>query len=102
DLKGAADAEVRDVARPQAGDVLAGEPDFAGIRPELAVDHVEAGRLAGTVRADEREKLAATHGEAHLVDGAQAAEGFGQPFDLEDVHRAFHAAPQREIPPTMP
>ena len=30
----------------------------AGVGRKLAVDHVEAGRLAGAVRADQREKLA--------------------------------------------
>jgi len=44
-------------------------------RRELAIHHVEAGGLAGAVRADEGEELALAHREADVVDGAHAAEG---------------------------
>ena len=55
-------------------DCSAFEPDLAGVRRKLAVDHVEAGRLAGAVRADHGKEFAVLHVEAHVVDGAHAAE----------------------------
>ena len=54
------------------------EPDLAGVGRELAVDDVEAGRLAGAVGPDQGEEFAAPDVEADLVDGAHAAKGFRQ------------------------
>ena len=45
-------------ARPQADDVAAVEPHDAGVGRELAVQHVEAGALAGAVGTDQRQQLA--------------------------------------------
>ena len=45
-------------SRPQADQLAAGERHRAGVGRELAADHVEAGRLAGAVRADQRQHLA--------------------------------------------
>ena len=42
----------------QADQLAAAEPHRAGVGRELAADHVEAGRLAGAVRADQRQHLA--------------------------------------------
>src|SRR5947199_143707 len=44
-LKGAADAEPPNVARPQSDDAAIGEFDIAVIGRELPVDHVETGRF---------------------------------------------------------
>ena len=57
---------------------VAGERDGAGVRRELAVDEVEAGRLAGAVGSDQRDQLAGGDGERHVVDRAHAAEGLGE------------------------
>jgi len=44
------------------------------VRQELSVDHIEAGRLAGTVGSDQRQEFALADVEADIVDGAHAAE----------------------------
>src|SRR5262249_11304979 len=103
DLERASDAEAPDLARPEAGEILLLEPDLAGVRRELAVDHVEAGRFAGAVRADHGQELAAPDREAHVVDGAHAAEGFGQRADRQLAHvGVFRRGTSRAKPPTMP
>ena len=56
------------------GDVLAVEDDPARGRLVDAADQVEDRRLAGAVRADDREDLALLHVEADVVDGVDAAE----------------------------
>src|SRR5262249_47488616 len=75
----------------------------AGIRRQLAVDHVEAGGFAGAVRPDQREEFARREFECHIVDGAHAAERFRQARDREHAHgaalRGRHsaAAPARPL-----
>src|SRR5256885_2383424 len=86
------------MSRRSAGEVLLLDPDFAGVGRKLAVDHVEAGGLAGAVRADHGEKLAAPDVEAHLVDGAHAAERLRQRTDGQLAHAArFHRDAMREM-----
>src|SRR5438094_9723747 len=75
DLEGAPDALAPDLPRREAEDRFAAEQDFAGVRGELSVHHVEAGGLAGAVRSDEGEEFAAAHREADAIDRAHAAEG---------------------------
>ena len=75
DLKRAADAEAPDVARLPAGDAATGKLDVAGVRRELPVDHVEAGRFTRPIRADERQEFAFTDLEADVFDGVHTAEG---------------------------
>ena len=70
--------------------------DLAGIRRQLAVDDVEAGGLAGAVRADHGEELARADREADVADRAHAAEGLGQRRDLEHAHGARACARARE------
>ncbi len=60
-----------------------------GIRPQLPVEHVEAGRFAGAVRAEQREQLAALQIERDVVDRAHAAEAACQIADLQQA--AGHA-----------
>ena len=66
------------VARLPADQLDAVEPDRAGVGRELAVDHVEGGRLAGAVRADQRQQFAGGEVEADAVDGPHAAEGLAE------------------------
>src|SRR4051812_23242940 len=103
DLERAPDAAAPDFARLLAGEFGTLEPDLAGIGRELAVDHVEAGRFAGPVGADQGEKFAALDIERHVIDGADAAERLGQLANGEIAHEA---ALRREKslmkPPTMP
>ena len=50
-----------------------------------AGEHVEERRLAGAVRADQRDDLAARHGEVDVVDGDEAAELLADAARDEDV-----------------
>ena len=53
DLERAADAEARDVARRERGDVAPLEVDAAAVGLQVAGDHVDEGGLAGAVGADQ-------------------------------------------------
>src|SRR5262249_19267460 len=66
--------------------------DVTGIGHELAIDAVEASRLACTVRSDERDQLACGDRERHVVDGAHAAELLAQVFDAQGAHRRTRRA----------
>ena len=59
---------------PAARHVRAVDQDAAGGRLQAAGEQVEQRRLAGAVRADQAEQLAAPKRDRHAVDGAQAAE----------------------------
>src|SRR6218665_1841736 len=86
DLEGAAHALAPDLARLAAHELVAVERDRALVGLELAVDHVEGGRLAGAVGADEREQFAGRQLEADAVHGLHAAEGFAEVGDFEEAH----------------
>src|SRR5690606_38306906 len=73
-------AESGDSVRRRGGDVLAVEEEPARGRIVDAADQVEDGGLAGAVGADDGEDLAALHGEADVIDGADAAETDAQPL----------------------
>src|SRR6202050_3689253 len=45
-----------------------------GIGPVIAGDEIEARRLAGAVRPNERNRLAVADGKAQVLNGAQSAE----------------------------
>src|SRR5215510_1537113 len=89
DLKRAADAEAPDVARLRAGDAATGKLDVAAVRRELPVDHVEAGRFARPIRADERQELAFADLEADVLDGVHAAKSLRQIEDAQHAHAGF-------------
>src|SRR4030088_1452288 len=76
DLERTPDAQPPDLAWLEPGEILLLEPDLAGNKRKLGVDYVEAGGLPGAVWADHGEELAALDVEAHIVDGAHAAERF--------------------------
>src|ERR1700694_1292738 len=102
DREGAPDAQPPDLAWLEPGEIFLLEPDLAGIRRKLAVDHVEAGGLAGAVRTDHGEELAALDLEAHAVDAAYAAERLGERTHRELAHTALRRAAIRPMAPTMP
>ena len=67
-----------------AGDVAALEHDLAGGRRDLAGQHLEEGRLAGAVRADDAAQLALVDGEVDVAVGDDAAVALGQAGRLQD------------------
>src|SRR5437868_15349061 len=88
-LERAANAEPVQIRRPEAGDDLAVDLDLAAVRPELAEDAVEQGRLAATVRADQAEDFALLDVEADAIDRSDAAEIL---FDIADFENRGHGA----------
>src|SRR3546814_20607887 len=64
DLEGAADAGMADAVGPEPVDAAASEADAAFIGAKHAGDHVEAGGLAATVRADQADSAALGHPKA--------------------------------------
>ena len=81
DLECAAHALTTDIPRSHSGDVRALENDPAAVGGKLAVDHVEAGGLAGPVWPDHGEKLARSDIEVDVIHGDYAAESLRKSFD---------------------
>ncbi len=69
-------------------DVEPGHASVAGARREQAGEHLDGGRLAGAVGAEEAEDLALGDLEAHMVDGDEIAERAGEIADLDGVGHA--------------
>ena len=61
--------------------------NFTGVGCKYASQHVEDGRLAGAVRADQADDAAFQHLEGSFVHRAQAAERLGERFRFE--HHSF-------------
>src|SRR5262249_18895166 len=77
-LERARDTEPGDLRWPSVRDVAVLEQDGAAIGLVEAADHVEQRRLAGAVRADNRDDFAAAHRDRDILDRAHAAETLGQ------------------------
>src|SRR3954453_185562 len=71
------------------------EGDVAGGRDVVAGDHVEEGRLAGPVRADERHDRSTRDIEVDVVDGRQTAELLRPPARADEGHRRVDVAGQQ-------
>src|SRR5262249_19673136 len=92
DLEGAADPLAPDRLGLHADELDAAELHRARVGRELAADHVEAGRLAGAVGADQRQHLARGEREADVVDRMDAAERLREAAHGEKRARAHDAA----------
>src|SRR5437588_63400 len=80
----------RDLLRPLARDVLLVEQELAAGGLVEPGEDVEEGRLAGPVRADDRDDRALRDVERHAVDGDEAAEGLGDAVGgVERGHQAW-------------
>ena len=90
-LEGAGNAKARQRMGRELREIPPVKKDLAGGWPEHCADQVEECRLAGAVRADQAANLAGFDLEAHILDGGQAAEAFGDANDIEkrahDSHR---------------
>ena len=62
------------------------EKNLPSVGPKLSVDQIEAGGLAGAVRADHRQQFARFDGKTDSLDSTHAAEGFRKFIDRENVH----------------
>mmetsp|Transcript_6384 Transcript_6384/g.26028 ORF Transcript_6384/g.26028 Transcript_6384/m.26028 type:complete len:371 (+) Transcript_6384:3-1115(+) len=59
------------------------DADHAGVRAHQADDHVEAGRLAGAIGAQQADDLAAVHAHMDVLDHLAHAIGLGQALGFE-------------------
>jgi hypothetical protein len=84
-LERAGEPEPGDLVRRKPGDVVLAKADRAAAAIEAA-DAVEHRRLAGAVRADQRQKLARGGRERHVVEHDQPAEPQGEALDRELSH----------------
>jgi hypothetical protein len=66
--------------------IVAGNLDASAGRREQRRQHLDRGRLAGSVRSQEREDLAALDGETDVVDRRDGAELLGELFRTNDTH----------------
>src|SRR5438874_9202821 len=85
DLVRAPDARVRHAIRRQSADLAPKKAHRARRGPERTGNQVEGGAFARAVRADEAEDLALGHLEGNVLDGEEAVEALGQPFDTEHL-----------------
>ena len=83
DLESPPDAEPPDGPGRQAQNASTVEPNRAGIGPELAVHHVEAGRLAGAIGSDQGQEFARRERERDPLHRPHTAERLAQRFDLQ-------------------
>ena len=84
DLEGADDSHARHFRRLRAGDVPALPGDGSPGRLEKLGEQVEAGGLAGPVRADQRMDRAASDTERDVLHGDEAAKLLRQPRRFEN------------------
>ena len=90
-LRQIADAEPRAAVHRHRGDVEAVDLDRAFVDRHQAGDHVEAGRLAGAVGAEQADGLAGAHAERDAVDDLAALVAFGQALgDQRALERRAH------------
>ncbi len=77
-LRQVADAEPRAAVHRHGGDVEAVDLDRPLVDRHEAGDHVEAGRLAGAVGAEQADRLAGAHAERHAAHHLAALVALGQ------------------------
>ena len=85
-LERAGDAEGGDPVGTDPLDALALPADVTDLGDVDLADGVEDRCLAGTVGPDDREQLAMSDGERHVVDRHHAAEAQLNPIDLQQPH----------------
>ena len=85
DLERAGEPAQAALPRRQRRDVLAGEPDAAGLRGKLAGQLPDQRGLAGAVRADDGVQLAGHDVQGEIVSSDEAAEPPGQVFNAQQM-----------------
>ncbi len=85
-LRQIADTEPRPAIHRQTGDFLAVDFDAAGVGGDQPGDDVEAGRLAGAVRAEQTDHLAALHRYADIAQHRAALEALAETAPDQAAH----------------
>jgi hypothetical protein len=96
-LREIAEAKTRALIHGQARDVVTIDRDLAEIGRDEPRDHVKAGRLAGAVRPQKPDHLAAAHAHRHAAHDGAPLEGLAEIFSEEpaaalDDHRSLRGA----------
>lgn len=86
-LERAIDAAPRETVRLHAADRFSLEPHLAAIGRIKAGDNVDAGGLAGPVRSDQSQNLAAREMERHPVQRAKSAEALHELLHPQERRR---------------
>src|SRR4029450_13913431 len=105
DLEGAHQPSLDAAMRANAGDVLAGELDPAGVRLQGAAEKADQCRLAGAVRADQGVAAAGCQRQIDIVSDDQRAIGLAQPACLQRRRRhrlTIHVSAARAMPSRPP
>ena len=84
-LKGPGDTQPGHPVRRQPGNISALEPDGPGVGPDDPGEAVDEGGFAGAVGADKGGDLAPGRAKAHVGQGRQAPEVFGEPGNFKQV-----------------
>src|SRR5262252_3978701 len=92
ELKGARDAHPGVDVRRTAAHLLAAHQHAAGIRVEVAGQHVDQRGLARAVWADEPDEIALGHREIDVVVGDDAAEPLGEAGAPDELGSRAHPA----------
>src|SRR6185437_13388193 len=83
-LEGAVDAAMDQPMRGHAADPRAIHDDVTAVRRIQAGDHVDRGRLAGTVGSDQPENFSRHDMERQTVERIETAEALDDLVDVED------------------
>src|SRR5690606_5317535 len=84
-LRQVADAALGADVHGLGGDVGAVEDDAPGVRRHQPDDHVEAGGLAGAVRAEQADDFAGVQAQAEVAHHLARAVALAQPFGAEHL-----------------
>ena len=82
-LEGAAHAQLAHRVRRQRGHVDTGKADLPAAGCDDAAEHVDHGRLARAIGADQRVDVAALQGEGHILRRLHTAIGLAQALHLQ-------------------
>src|SRR3546814_12929040 len=83
DLVSACDAGLRNAVGLQSCELAAFKKHLSTGRREMPAHHVDEGRLAGAVGAEQAENFTFVHLQAHTVAGLHTLEGLGQVLHVQ-------------------
>src|SRR5690606_19767380 len=85
-LREIAEAEAGPVVHRQVGEVAVIEQDSSAVAADQADQHVEGGRLAGAVRPEQADDLAAFQAKGNALDDFPELEALVQSFGAQNAH----------------
>ncbi len=101
-LERAHQPETRHIGRRQRGDILALVQDLPGRRPQELGQEIEARRLAGPVRPDQRMNTATANPQIDTANGKEPREFLGQSVGFENELIGQSNFPPSALAPDLP